>query len=74
MSHSTVGMTAIQGTPYFALMDAHGRVHVADMNKTSIVHTWEYTHEPVHVDSVRLSIWDSPMHGLVLVGNVCFQR
>jgi hypothetical protein len=74
MPASVLGMTAILGTAYSAFMDPSGRVHVADMNKGCIVHTWEYTHEPVQVDSARLSTWDSPLHGLVLVGNLYVQR
>jgi hypothetical protein len=65
--HLIRGMILIPGTSYFAFVDRHSAVHLADIRTGGIVDTWRYPHKIEAMDNPQISLWHSWTHGLVLI-------
>jgi hypothetical protein len=76
--HPMVAMTMVEGTSYVAYVDIRADVHLADLSTGDVVCTWKHDHRPGIEQAIgpigKLSLWESPSHGLVLMVHIWVVR
>jgi hypothetical protein len=76
--HPMVAMTMVEGTSYVAFVDIRADVHLADLSTGDVVCTWKHDHRLGIERAIgrvgKLSLWESPSHGLVLMVHIWVVR